>query len=313
MDQRLPPVTRGESLNVLSWTLLCLTILSKVARFGTKYVIVRKWEWDDLLAILALVFSASQTIAMSMETASGLGLHFSTLSATEKIAFQKASYSSGILFIATLWASKTATVLLVQQLNAFSWELQLARGTAVLLGGWAFTAIFASAFACSLPRPWKLVGNRCFDRAAFYNYVSISNIITEVIVLVVPMIVLWKINITKKRKAAILSCFGSRIFTIIAMICQLVYGQKAYSTSDPTFDKWKTAMCAQLVQNLCVISCSIPYLKPFYIGLQSGMIRSDDLRRGHTSGYATGSGRSEGYERDSENEGAPSGGETGGR
>jgi hypothetical protein len=50
-----PPVTRGQSLNVLSWILLCLTILSKIARFGTKYVIVRKWEWDDLAAFLALV------------------------------------------------------------------------------------------------------------------------------------------------------------------------------------------------------------------------------------------------------------------
>jgi hypothetical protein len=55
MDTILPPVTRGESLNVLSWTLLCLTILSKVARFGSKYVIVRKFEWDDLMASFALV------------------------------------------------------------------------------------------------------------------------------------------------------------------------------------------------------------------------------------------------------------------
>jgi hypothetical protein len=55
MDPKTAPVTRGESLNVLSWFLLCLTILSKLARFGSKYVIVRKFEWDDFMASLALV------------------------------------------------------------------------------------------------------------------------------------------------------------------------------------------------------------------------------------------------------------------
>jgi hypothetical protein len=61
MDANFAPVTRGESLNVLSWTLLCLTILSKIARFGSKYVIVRKLEWDDLMASLALVGAPAST------------------------------------------------------------------------------------------------------------------------------------------------------------------------------------------------------------------------------------------------------------
>jgi hypothetical protein len=51
-------------------------------------------------------------------------------------------------------------------------------------------------------------------------------------------------------------------------------------------------MCIQVVQNLCVIACSVPYLKPFYKGLQSGMIRSDDLRRGHVAGTVQAGNRS---------------------
>lgn len=78
----------------------------------------------------------------------------------------QSSYASDLLFIAALWASKTATVHLIQQLNPFAWELQLARGTTVLLSSWALTALFASAFACGLPHPWQFLGNQCFDRVS---------------------------------------------------------------------------------------------------------------------------------------------------
>jgi hypothetical protein len=61
---------------------------------------------------------------------------------------------------------------------------------------------------------------------------------------------------------------------IIAIICQLVYSRGVYTSSDLTYDVWKTTLCAQFVQNLSVVASSIPYLKPFYMGLESGLIRT---------------------------------------
>ena len=66
---------------------------------------------------------------------------------------------------------------------------------------------------------------------------------------------------------------------IIAIICQLVYSRGVYTSSDLTYDVWKTTLCAQFVQNLSIVASSIPYLKPFYMGIESGLIRNDDLRR----------------------------------
>ena len=76
---------------------------------------------------------------------------------------------------------------------------------------------------------------------------------------------------------------------IIAIICQLVYSRGVYTSSDLTYDVWKTTLCAQFVQNLSVVTSSIPYLKPFYMGIESGLIRNDDLRRlGFSSEYGYG-------------------------
>ena len=64
-----------------------------------------------------------------------------------------------------------------------------------------------------------------------------------------------------------------------ATILQIVYSQNGYVSEDPTFDLWQQALCTQFIQNLSVITTCVPYLKPFYLGLGSGMMWTDDLRR----------------------------------
>ncbi|OCL01218.1 hypothetical protein AOQ84DRAFT_268980, partial [Glonium stellatum] len=270
------------STNVVSWILLCIMLLSVATRLGTKLTIIRKLEADDGVACLAMLFSSAQTIALSMEVANGLGRHYDDLDRSQQLGFQKAKqslYASSLLFIATVWLAKTAVAFQVRQLTPVPWQLHLTLGFAGFLSVWGLTALFVASFQCGLPHPYQMLGNRCFNRAAFWDYFGVTNIITDLILILLPVNVLWKIQINRGRKAAILSCFASRLLVIIATICQLVYSRGVYTSLDLTHDIWKTALCAQFVQNLSVIASSIPYLKPFYMGIESGLIRNDDLRR----------------------------------
>ena len=63
---------------------------------------------------------------------------------------------------------------------------------------------------------------------------------------------------------------------------------RAGPSSDPSFRLWPTVLCTQVVQAASFISACVPYLRPFLESLESGMIRSDDLRRrgmGGSYGY----------------------------
>lgn len=66
---------------------------------------------------------------------------------------------------------------------------------------------------------------------------------------------------------------------IIATGLQLGFSKRAHGSTDLTLDLWLPALCTQFVQNLSIVTACVPYLKPFYLGLESGMIRTDDLRR----------------------------------
>ena len=110
-----PPVTSGQSINVVSWILLCIMLLSVATRLGTKFTIIHKLEADDGVACLAMVgapltasrslqltdpiqlFSSAQTITLSTEVANGLGRHYDDLDISEQLGFQKACLSQRVI------------------------------------------------------------------------------------------------------------------------------------------------------------------------------------------------------------------------
>ena len=52
-----------------------------------------------------------------------------------------------------------------------------------------------------------------------------------------------------------------------------------HGPDDYTYAIWPVVICSQFVQAFSVITACIPYMKPFFSSLESGMIRSDDSRR----------------------------------
>ena len=70
---------------------------------------------------------------------------------------------------------------------------------------------------------------------------------------------------------------GDRVIT--ACICKLVYWNRMPPLTDPTLDTWPTTICTQFIQCLSISSTCFLYLKPFLDSVETGFIRSDDLRR----------------------------------
>ena len=50
-------------------------------------------------------------------------------------------------------------------------------------------------------------------------------------------------------------------------------------------DPWTVKICTQVIQCLSIISACFLYLKPFLESVESGFIRSDDIRRRGTNEY----------------------------
>lgn len=81
----------------------------------------------------------------------------------------------------------------------------------IIIVGWAVSAIFVRAFACSLPSSWDYINGSCVDLVAFWAYVDAVNVITDLLITGVTIEILVHLQMPIGTKAMVVGVFGSRI------------------------------------------------------------------------------------------------------
>ena len=81
-----------------------------------------------------------------------------------------------------------------------------------------------------------------------------------------------------------------------AIAAQLVVLNRTSYTTDRTSGFWAIAVTNHFVQCLTIVATCVPYLKPFFENLQSGVMRNDELEHRSNAGtyYGYGYGRKAG-------------------
>ena len=80
---------------------------------------------------------------------------------------------------------------------------------AVLVGNGIATS-FAAAFGCTpIAYLWDktIPGGHCIDYIALFRWGMLANILTDLVMLVLPLPVVWKLNTSKKVKVALTTTF----------------------------------------------------------------------------------------------------------
>ncbi|KAH7224438.1 hypothetical protein B0J15DRAFT_456835 [Fusarium solani] len=282
---------KSPLVQVLTLMFLVIALLACSVRTGTKIRMIKILRADDILTIVASVLAIGQSIAMFIGCNNGLGQHFNTLNSREIDTFFKSQYAANTMFIASLFCCKLSGIVGLRIMSRES-QKYIIFGCEAVVGGWGFTALVVNIFQCRLPTPWRYADDKdCIDRTAFWTYYSITNIASDIAIVVIMCESVLKIQTSWSKKALVLGVFGSRILVTPAIAAQIYYSNKAFGATDFTFSIWKAAIALQLVQCLSILTVCIPSFKPFLDSVESGQIRVDDLRRqGKTStnGYPSG-------------------------
>ncbi|KAJ5456637.1 hypothetical protein N7530_011911 [Penicillium desertorum] len=284
--------TWTPAVNVLTWFMLVTAILSVLTRLGTKYFIFRKWTFDDGLVTTSIVFCIAQSIAVSKATENGLGQHRDMLSDAKIESIMKAEYAATILFIASICFSKLSLLVFIRNLTPASLDRRFALVLGISIAVWAIASIFTAAFQCRVPQTWNYLHGTCFDRGAWWDYLGVTNILSEGGIIGQALLVIVRIQTDFSRKASLFSVFLVRIIVIIAIIFQLAYPSQT-SSGDFTFDAWSVAIATQVAQAMSIVTACSPQFKPFLDSLQStgmglGMTSSNNNGSKHkTYGMST--------------------------
>ena len=286
-------VVLGVGLAML-YSSTVFVFLRLVSRAG----IVKKVMLDDYFIIIAWVIAFGMTISVCHATKYGLGHHDVDIADSQRPAFQRLNYTFTALYNPALMATKSSILLffltLAKQQRVFTWAVW---ATLFIVNAAGVALTVMNVFQC---RPMSAVfdfvpppGSQCTDMPTFYLSSAPVNIITDLIILLLPMPVLRNMRLPRKQKWLLYITFGFGIFVTAVDVVRINYLQTAAisqaeellrgpSSSNPvqalkdidlSWDAAYSFLWSVIEVNVGIMVACVPGLKPLVFRFVPQLIR----------------------------------------
>ncbi|KAM5342214.1 hypothetical protein ACJ41O_015245 [Fusarium nematophilum] len=269
-ETKVPALVSGF---VLTWVFgaasVCLRITSR--RLAQSQL----W-WDDWLIIASLLFSAAFMFDVTcyMTTRGGFGKHLWAAPLDGLMV-----YFHG-LFIAE-YVYTMSIVLVKWSILAFYWRIfGSVRSTRLpiwilfgIISSWGIAVILVSTFQCMPvsafwlrfdPNGGSDMTYKCpVDVRMFFIANAIPNIITDILLLLIPVPGIWSLQLRNAQKMAVLGIFGLGLFVTAVSFVRLYYVVALdFTDIDVTWMFSEEMMWTGIEVNVGTVCSCLPSLKP---------------------------------------------------
>ncbi|KAL8696782.1 MAG: hypothetical protein Q9201_007480 [Fulgogasparrea decipioides] len=248
---------------VIIFTLLA--VLATVVRIWCRHV-RKSIGLDDGLVIFAMVLSVAQNIYIAIgATESGVGHHLVTLNKSQFVSFNKLWYTVGLLEPTIMAATKLSILLLFRRIFVQPLFRTCTTIVGVVIALWWFGNFFADALICvPIQKNWRpdLPGH-CGNKHLLFILPPIAGIVTDVMLLVMPMTMLRTLHMPKIQRFGLAGLFCLGGFATVASCIR--YRTLFFDTKDATYDIVPATIWTVIESNVTIISACLIVSKPFFI------------------------------------------------
>ncbi|KAH8788357.1 hypothetical protein F5883DRAFT_635253 [Diaporthe sp. PMI_573] len=133
---------------------------------------------------------------------------------------------------------------------------------AVVIAYWIGT-FWADAFLCNPPRKaWDVdIPGTCGNANMMYTAMASADLIIDIIVILLPMPILWTLQLKTSKKVLLTAVFGLGFF-IIGITCVRIKYMLELDPTDITYTFAPLALIAAIVPLLGIINASLPTMRP---------------------------------------------------
>lgn len=265
----LPQNTIGLATVVIETVLLLLGYSSIGLRLWSRRLLQMRLQANDYLILIAAILMTSRyAIEMTTVIKCGQGLHQE---------FVVAIAGSGMitLFLKLVYVLDLhwLTLVTLVKLSILHFYSVVFRGKdafakvvygvmAIVIAYWMGT-FWADAFLCNPPRKaWDVnIPGTCGNSSMMYTAMASADLIIDIIVILLPMPILWTLQLKTSKKVLLTAVFGLGFF-IIGITCVRIKYMLELDPTDITYTFAPLALIAAIVPLLGIINASLPTLRP---------------------------------------------------
>ncbi|OLN87279.1 hypothetical protein CCHL11_03710 [Colletotrichum chlorophyti] len=269
----------GTVLTILSMVFVALRAFTRLS------IVKRKLGPDDC------EFSARHLIGVSLALAIvfygitiklcglGVGVH---LWQVKREVFSPPFLLHGMVMVAvyslSVTTAKISLLVLYSRLSPERWFRIFTQSLIVFTTGYALAYPFLFCLGCRpIKAAWDLSarpGSTCIDKNTIYLALSVTNIIMDVVCLILPLKIIIPLQMARRQKISLILLFATGGFVCICAIRRTVLLPPLFKSTDYTFDMEKQLNWAAVEVNAGIMCASVPALKPFFVRYLPGFVTS---------------------------------------
>ncbi|KAE9372996.1 hypothetical protein N431DRAFT_338054 [Stipitochalara longipes BDJ] len=254
---------RGEVEMAVSYLFFALATFALSMRLVSRLVILKNGGLDEAAIVVSYVTIFISTANCHLEVRYGEGKHFDVVSLQDFQMSLKSLWSSIAFYNLSLYLTKTS--ILLQYLRIFTNRIRVVCWcTLAAITMWGLYTILSMIFAC-LPVSAFWTGDphaRCQSRQFLWFFHSSVNIVTDLVILTLPMPILKSLRLPPKQKVALMIIFALGGFVCLVSVLRLQSLYVISVSKDPTWDNVPTSICSNIEVYLGIICASLPTIKP---------------------------------------------------
>ncbi|KAI8938844.1 hypothetical protein NX059_004707 [Plenodomus lindquistii] len=176
------------------------------------------------------------------------------------------TFAFTLIYIWALAALKLSQLALYLRVFALElrWHVYIV-GSIVIV--WAIVFNFLFLFLCDpISQQWSVVRvGHCMDQILLLKMLILTNMITDVLIVALPVRCVWRLQMRKTEKFAVLACFGLGLACVFISIARFILMYTIDLLSNLTGTSLTTFMLCTVELMLAGLCVNIPMLRPFYI------------------------------------------------
>ncbi|CAJ2502235.1 Uu.00g096290.m01.CDS01 [Anthostomella pinea] len=213
------------------------------------------------------IFGLGKSVTLLVPESRIFGKDIEDLSVHDLSVGFKLEYAKELLFLLSVGFAKLSVCSSLLALSPDRNHRNITHALGLFIGLWIVTSLLTTAFRCETMDPWD-GGN---PSHAYLKYQCITDIITDAMLIVLPIGIIFPLHMPFKTRATVLTFFSSRLLVIAATVCQLVYLPRLFE-ENYTLRAFPYYLSTQLVQLFGISTACVIYFWPFLRSLSTGQM-----------------------------------------